>query len=176
MQVKKSNTNDKKAFSEVLNLYRLEQKFKVAKQQYEDEKKKLSLKVRNYMFSKDYSQLDFKSREFGKVHVSNVIRKSIIWDVEKLKNKIDKDLTDQFIEKKYIVNNMPGLIKLLKEAGVNPKQFKKFITVEEKVNQQKMNELSEIGEIDKEDIDGCYELKEAEGYLKISVKELENEE
>lgn len=175
MQIKKSNTNDKKAFSDVLDLYRLEQKFKVAKQQYEDQKKKLSLNVRNYMFSKDYSQLDFKSREFGKVHVSNVIRKSIIWDVEKLKNKLDKDLTDQFVEKKYIVNNMPGLVKLLKEAGVNPKQFKKFITVEEKVNQQKMNELSEIGEIDKEDIKGCYELKEADGYLRISVKELENE-
>ena len=54
MQVKKSNTNDKKAFSDVLDLYRLEQKFKVAKQQYEDQKKKLSLKVRNYMFSQDY--------------------------------------------------------------------------------------------------------------------------
>lgn len=176
MQVKKSNTNDKKAFSEILDLYRLEQKYKIAKKQYEDEKKKLSLNVRNYMFSKDYSQLDFKSREFGNVHVSNVIRKSIIWNIEKLKKKLDKDLIDQFVEKKYVVNNMPGLIKLLKEAGVNPRQFKKFINVEEKVNQQKMNELSEIGEIDREDIEGCYELKEAEGYLKISVKEPENEE
>ena len=34
-----------------------------------------------------------------------------------------------------------------------------------------MNELSEIGEIDAEDIKGCYELKEAEGYLRINVKE-----
>ena len=68
-------------------------------------------------------------------------------------------MTDQFIEKRYIVNNMQGLVKLLKEAGVNPKQFKKFITVEEKVNQKKINELSEIGEIDKEDIKGCCELK-----------------
>lgn len=176
MQVKKSSTNDKKVFSEILDLYRLEQKFKFAKQEYDNQKKKLSLGIRNYMFSKDYSQLDFKSREFGKVHVSNIIRKSIVWDVEKLKKTLDKDLTDQFIEKKYIVNNMQGLIKLLKEAGVKPKEFKKFITVEEKVNQQKMNELSEIGEIDKEDIGGCYELKEAEGYLKINVKELENEE
>lgn len=174
--MRKSNVNDKKAFSEILDLYRLEQKFKIVKEQYEDQKKKLSLGIRNYMYSKDYSQLDFKSREFGKVHVTHIIRKSIVWNVEKLRKSLDKDLADQVIEKKYIVNNMPGLIKLLKKSGVSPKQFKEFITVEEKVNQQKMNELSEIGEIDREDIEGCYELKEADGYLKINVKELENEE
>lgn len=171
MRIKKSDVNDKKAFSEILDLYRLEQKFKFVKQEYENQKKKLSLGIRNYMFSKDYSQLDFKSREFGCVHVSNIIRKSIIWDVDKLKKTLDKDLASQIIGKKYIINDMCGLVNLLKKAGVNPKEFKRFIIVEEKVNQQKMNELSEVGKISKEDIDGCYELKEAEGYLRINMKE-----
>ena len=68
------------------------------------------------------------------------------------------------MKNKNINNNIKN------ENSINKKlKFKK-------VNQKKMNELSEIGEIDKEDIEGCYELKEAEGYLKISVKELENEE
>lgn len=176
MKRKKFDVNDKKTLSEILELYKLENKFKIAKESYEKKKKELSVSVKNYMFVKNYQSLEFKSKEFGKVHVSKVVRKTIIWNVEKLKEKLDKEILDEIIEKKYIVNNMPGLIELLKEAGVSPRQFKKFITVEEKVNQQKMNELSEIGEIDGEDVDGCYELKEADGYLRISVKELENEE
>ena len=67
------------------------------------------------------------------------------------------------MKNKNINNNIKN------ENSINKKlKFKK-------VNQKKMNELSEIGEIDKEDIKGCYELKKAKGYLKISVEELENE-
>lgn len=176
MKVKKSDTNDKKAFSDIIELYKLEEQYKQIKKNYEDKKKSLSVMIRNYMYSKDYSQLDFKSKEYGNVHVTNVIRKSIIWDVEKLKKKLDNDLVKQIVEKKYIVTDMKGLVQYLKSCGVNPKKFKSYIYVEEKVNQQKMNELSEIGEIDAEDIKGCYELKEAEGYLRINVKEHEDGE
>ena len=76
----------------------------------------------------------------------------------------------EIIEKEYHVVDMPGLAKYLKSCGVNPKKFKQYISVEEKVNQQAINELSEIGDITAQDIEGCYELKQAEGYLTINAK------
>ena len=44
------------------------------------------------------------------------------------------------------------------------------------MNQKKMNELSEIGYITAEDIECCYKLEEANGYLTINVKKDEDNE
>lgn len=167
---KKSSIDDKVTFGQVLELYKEEQRFKAIKQAYEEKKKKLSTEIRNYMYSKGYSSFDFRSREFGNVKVNKVVRKTIKWDVDKLKKKLPIELLAEIIEREYHIVDMPGLVKYLKSCGVNPKKFKQYISVEEKVNQQAINELSEIGDITAQDIEGCYELKQAEGYLTINAK------
>lgn len=167
---KKSSIDDKVTFGQVLELYKEEQRFKAIKQAYEEKKKKLSTEIRNYMYSKGYSSFDFRSREFGNVKVNKVVRKTIKWDVDKLKKKLPIELLAEIIGKEYHIVDMPGLVKYLKSCGVNPKKFKQYISVEEKVNQQAINELSEIGDITAQDIEGCYELKQAEGYLTINAK------
>lgn len=167
---KKSSIDDKVTFGQVLELYKEEQRFKAIKQAYEEKKKKLSTEIRNYMYSKGYSSFDFRSREFGNVKVNKVVRKTIKWDVDKLKKKLPVELLAEIIVKEYHIVDMPGLVKYLKSCGVNPNKFKQYISVEEKVNQQAINELSEIGDITAQDIEGCYELKQAEGYLTINAK------
>lgn len=170
---KKFDVNDKLMLQQVVQLYREERRFKAIKEEYEQSKKKLSTSIRNYMYGKGYSSFDFKSRELGDVRVNKIVRKSIKWDVGKLKKRLPPEIIGQIVDKEYQISDMEGLIEYLKSCGVKPKKFKQYLIVSEKVNQQALNQLSELGDISREDIEGCYELVEAEGYLKINVKENE---
>lgn len=170
-----SKTNEKKTISEVYELYKLENKYKEIKKKYEDKKKILTTSIRNYMFSNGFNSFQYQKGN-DLIDVKSITQKRVSWDVEKLEKKLDKELLNEIIEKQYIVNNMEGLIKYLKSCGVNSKQFKKFITVEKKVNQTKFNQLSELGDVSLDDVKGCYELKECNGYVKINIKEILEEE
>lgn len=166
-----SKANEKKTIQEVYELYELEQKYKAIKKKYEDKRNRLSTSIRNFMYSKGINSFEYvKGNDM--LDVKSITQKRITWDADKLEKKIGKDLAEQVIEKEYLVNNMEGLIKLLKENGVNPKEFKKFITVNKKVNQNKFNELSELGDVTLDNVKGCYELKECNGYVKINIKEI----
>ena len=70
---------------------------------------------------------------------------------------------------------MPGLVEYLKSYGVDPKKFKSFISAEEKVLSEKLEQLEALGEISKEDLAGCYEVKPRSSYLRISVAEEEED-
>ena len=173
---KKSDINDKQAFQDVLEMYRNKRKFEALEAQYKEQKEKLSIRIRNYMYSHGYSSFDFRSREFGNVKVNHIVRKKIKWDVAKLKKKLSPEMYAELVEKEYYISDMHGLVKYLKSCGVDPKKFKKYLIVTEKVNQKKMDELSEIGDITTKDIEGCYKLEEANGYLTINVKKDEDNE
>ena len=135
-----SNANEKKTIQEVYELYKLENKYKEMKKKYEDKKKILTTSIRNYMFSNGFNSFQYQKGN-DLIDVKSITQKRISWDVEKLEKKLDKELLNEILEKQYVVNNMEGLIKYLKSCGVNPKQFKKYITIEKKVNQKKFNEL-----------------------------------
>jgi hypothetical protein len=173
---KKIDVNDKKIFEEILELNALENKFKKLKEKYETKKKKLSTSIKNYMFACGENEVNFKvedSVESLIVNVKKVCQQKILWDVDKLEQKIDKELLDEFLIKKYTITDMQGLVKYLKSCGVNPKKFKSFISVEKSVDADALNQLSEIGEIDKSDVKGCYTLNKSSSYLKIKTKKAE---
>lgn len=167
--MKTDRANEKKTISEVYELYKLEQKYKDIKKKYEDKKKRLTTSIRNYMFVNGFNTFQYQNND-KLVDVKSVTQKKIIWDVEKLEQKLDKEILNEIEEKTYTINNMEGLIKYLKSCGVNPKKFKSFVNVEKKIDQKKFNELSEMGDISLDDVKGCYELKESEGYVKINIK------
>lgn len=164
-------TQERKMLSEVDELYELEQKYKSIKKKYEDKKKKLSISIRNAMFVNGMNKFQYEETN-RVIDVKSITQKRIVWDVEKLEEKLDKEICNECIQKTYEINNIEGLIKYLKSCGVNPKKFKSFLNVQKKVDNKKLNELSELGDINKKDLEGCYELKESEGYVKIDIKEI----
>lgn len=176
MEKKKVRTNDKTTLREVLELHRLEEQFKEYKSAYEARKKSLTTSISNYMYSNGYGMFNFRSREFGAVKVNKIVRKTIVWDADKLKKKLNPEIFEEVSEKQYTINDIDGLVKYLKSCGVSPKKFKKFIDVETKIDNARVNHLSEIGDITSEDIQGCYTLKEANPYLRIDVEAIEEEE
>ena len=86
-----------------------------------------------------------------KLKVTKVRRKKLTWKFEKLKQNISKQLYKTIVNKTYKVNDMDGLIKYLKQCGVDAKKFKKFIDVEENMDEAKLDRMYETGKISKED-------------------------
>lgn len=84
---------------------------------------------------------------------------SLTYDIPKLKTKIDPELFNEIVDKTYTINDIEALKQMLKKAGVKPKDFKKIITVTEKVNNGRIQQAYSVGEISLSDISGAYDVK-----------------
>lgn len=156
------------------------EKFNIIKKAYEDRREELQNIIRNYL--KDETQFSFETNKGkykkcpARLLVTNVIQKKITWDIPKLKKKLSKSVIDKIIDKTYTINDFDGLVKYLKSCNVDPKIFKRFIDVEEKVINEQMDLLSDIGEISSEDVAGCYSIKTNVGYIRVTEKEINGED
>lgn len=174
MELKSSKTDNKMVALDIRSLYNLEQKYKYAKEQYEEEKKKLSARIKTYMFVNGVGSLRVHDKiTDDNISVQSVNPKAIAWDADKLEKTIGRRECGAFVEKQYSITDMEGLVKYLQACGVDPAKFKKYIHVEKKVNQAKFNEWSELNEVDASELKDCYELKDISGYLRISCNKSE---
>lgn len=162
----------------VRKLYDAQQEKKQFDKYYEEVRKKEQIAVSNFMFTnlpKDQNSFDIELDEGAnyytnhiKLRVTRVRTKKITWILDKLKQKLNKDTYKDLVDKTYTISDMQGLIKYLKSCGVDPKKFKKYIEVEEQLNEIKLNTYYETGALDKKDIEGCYTVKMGEPYIKIT--------
>ena len=162
--------NMKEISKSVKALYNLQQQKKDFDKYYNETRKKEQLAISNFMFSnlgENQSTFDIGVGDKN-IKVTKVRTKKILWNIEKLKQRISKEIYKKFIVKTYTVNDMQGLIKYLKQCGVDAKKFKKFIDITEAVDNDTLNNLSELGVIKTKDVKGCYELQLGEPYIKIT--------
>lgn len=174
-----TDKNENKKIKEAAwELFELNKKFKNIQEQYEAKKEKLTLEINNFMFINNVDAFSFLSDKFSKAikfEVKKIKQRKIKFNIEAIEKKLDKELVSELIDKTYTINDMEGLIKYLKECGVNPKKFKSFISVDKKVNQKRLEQLGELGDININDLKGCYTVVENKGYIKITEKEMEEE-
>ena len=172
--MKKSDVNSKKLVKEAEELYTLTQKFEHIKKRFEEKKKILTTSIKNYMYANgDVNVLSFLTSDEKRMEVKKISQKRIIWNPDKMEERMDKELFNEVVEKTYTITDMEGLIHYLKSCGVNPKKFKSFISVEKKVKTDIIKQMDELGEITMEDVKGCYEVRESESYLKFVIQEEE---
>lgn len=166
----------------IKRLYDLQQEKKRFDEYYNEVKKKEQLNVSNYMFSnlgKNENSFEMTlDSGFGyyenpvDLKVTKVRTKKVLWYIDKLKKKMSKETFKKVILKKYTINDMKGLTSYLKECGVDPKEFKKFIEVQEELNEPELERLYETGKIDASEIEGCFTVNMGEPYIRITeVKE-----
>ena len=180
--MKEKNSNLNLIKDSVRKLYELGQEKKKFDEYYNQVRKKEQLMVSNFMFSnlpKDENSFEITLDEGisfytnpTKVIVTRVRTKKVFWFVEKLKEKLDKKTYNKIVDKTYTINDMEGLIKYLKNCGVDAKKFKKFIEVNEEVDETKLNNLYDRGEIKKKQIEDCYEVKLGEPYIRITEQKV----
>lgn len=162
----------------VRRLYEAQEEKKKFDFYYDEVRKKEQLIISNYMFSnlpKNESSFEITLDEgmtyyanHKKLRVTRIRKKKIIWFLDKLKEKLSKDSYKKVVNKTYTINDMDGLIRYLKNCGVNPKKFKYYIDVEEKINETALDECSALGEIKKRDIEGCYKVEIGEPYIRLT--------
>lgn len=162
----------------VRKLYDAQQEKKQFDKYYEEVRKKEQLAISNFMFTslpKGQETFEIELDEGAnyytnhtKVRVTRIRQRKITWFLDKLKKKLDKETYNKVVDKTYTINDMQGLIKYLKSCGVDPKKFKKFIDVDETLNEAKLNTYYETGALKKEDIEGCYDVKMGEPYIRLT--------
>lgn len=130
-------------------------------QQYFDKQgvKQVTVQVQNREHTR---VVEFVARKFE--------RTSITYDIDALKKKLDKEMLNEVIKKKYSIVDFDGVVKLLKEYSVPAVEFKKFIEVTPSVDTKSIKLLYDAGELTLEKLRGCYTAKITKT---IDVKRLE---
>lgn len=161
----------------VRRLYEAKQEKDSVGRYYDQVKKKESVIISNFIFSnipnQDSFDITLKEGEryyssHKKLHVTRVRRKKVTWKMEEMKKKLSKEKYKAIITKTYTVTDMEGLTKYLKQCGVDPKKFKKFIAVEQTVNEKSLDMLYETGILSEKELSGCYDVQLSDPYIKIS--------
>lgn len=162
----------------VRKLYDAQQEKKQFDKYYDEVRKKEQLSISNFMFTnlpKDQNSFEIELDEgvgyytnHMKLNVTRIRTKKVTWLLDKLKQKVGKDTYKDVVDKTYTINDIQGLIKYLKSCGVDPRKFKKFIDVDETLNETKLNTYYETGALKKSDIEGCYDVKVGEPYIRLT--------
>ena len=162
----------------VRKLYDVQQEKKQFDKYYDEVRKKEQVAISNFIFTQLPKgqdsfeiELDEGSRYYTNhigLRVTRVRTKKVLWDLGKLKKKLEKDVYKDVVDKTYIVNDMQGLISYLKSCGVDPKKFKKFIDVSEELNEERLDRCCEVGVIRRRDVAGCYDIKMGEPYIRLT--------
>lgn len=162
----------------VRKLYDAQQEKKQFDKYYDEVRKKEQLSISNFMFTnlpKDQNSFEVELDEdvgyytnHMKLNVTRIRTKKVTWLLDKLKQRLGKDIYKDVVDKTYTVNDIQGLIKYLKSCGVDPRKFKKFIDVDETLNETKLDTYYETGALKKSDIEGCYDVKFGEPYIRLT--------
>ena len=105
-----------------------------------------------------------------KVIVTKVTPSTVEWDCEKLKQLLSPKERKLVIQKHYQVINWKGLFDLLKESGVDFKEFLKYVEVTESVRDKQLDKLVELGAVDEEEVKACSSVKLKSSYYKLTEK------
>ena len=146
-----------------------EKAIKDFKQEFNDKMERY-FKQENIAKSFDISCFDESSSCLEDVRVNRIQKISVDFDAVKLENVLSKQLRKQVIIKRYEIIDYDGLVKYLKDCGVNTKIFKQFLNVSKTVDVQELERLEELGKITKEQIQNCYTTKRQKPYFTVKVK------
>lgn len=152
--------------------------------------KKEEFNLQSSIFELEKKEFYNKMEEFWKVNkiqdekisdekfsVSRVQSVNVDFDIEKLENALKQvpDILNQVILKQYEIIDINGLIKYLKKCGVSSSKFKSFLSIKKSVDKKSIDNLVELGKIDKEILSGTYTVTVNNPYFKIKYKEDKNE-
>lgn len=158
----------------ILSLKKLNDDEKTHQEEYKTKKKMYEENIIKILGKKNEKSYDF-TQSNRKLKATFVENKKIDFNVDMIEQIVDKEVFNEFVDKTYVISDYDGLVNYLKSLGTNPKVFKEFIHCEKQVNKNKLNQLSELGDISLDDLEGCYSVSVTSSYIKLTETELEEE-
>lgn len=107
----------------------------------------------------------------NKINITKVDRTTIVWDEEKLKKRLPKNVRQMVFKKQYSIVDYAGLVKYLKSLGADPNVFKMFVVSEERFDPDEIDRLSDLGYIGVNNIKGCYKVVIGKSYYTVKSEE-----
>ena len=161
--------SNKESFSgDVLQFFTVSNIFNKTRENYEYDKKAFAKKADEYFEQADipmsYDIFDFGSFS---IKLNKVCRTTIKWNAKKLYDVLTKKQAKAVIKKRYEIIDFEGLKKYLKDCGVDPTIFKRYICVTESIDEKALDNLFQLGKVSKEEIDGCCEIDVSIPYYKL---------
>lgn len=171
-----NSKKDEKLKKICFNLFKL----KIDEQKVKEDYAKTQAEIKEYFAKSKEKSLSFSIGNKG-YKVTDVNTKEFVWDSNKLYDKLiddgmDKDLVKSFISTEVVITDWNGFAEFLKSKSIKAKEISSFIEIKRKVDSKKINQLSELGEVTEKNIEGCYELKDKAGYVKLTDWENKDEE
>ena len=165
----------------ISELFEIKNKSKRLQDEYKIRIKYLEKKIDEAFTKKNKTDYSFFAEDNeGQFYykATSVKPKKIEWNMETLKQILDKEIFDEICIKKYTIIDYDGFVKYLKSLKADPKIFKNFVQCEKTMNQNKLDQLSELGEISIDDLEGCYTVINKEQYVRVTKtkEEMEDEE
>lgn len=142
----------------VCKTYALEQQIQTMTEEYKNNKKILQ----ELFDEKDIDRLGdiaYQNSEHDDALTLEIIRKERVlvnFLVDKIKEKMPREILPEIINKTYVVNDMESLKLILKKSGISPKAFKSLFTVQEQINKEAIKQLYSVGDISREQLKGCF--------------------
>lgn len=174
MAKRKSKLNSEECKQAILTFSRTQNKYNAMQTKFGRIKNNFYNDMEDYFKHNDICgkltvECDDEIDDVKRITVTRVQNTKIEFDADKLERVLGKELSQGVIIKHYEIPDMNALIMYLKDYGINPKTFKKFISVKKTVNTKELDRLEELGEITAKQIKGCYTIKAQEPYFKVKI-------
>lgn len=125
-------------------------------------------KAKKYLDAKGLKHLDTQLSDIT-IRLQTYSRTTINYFIDKLKQGLSKEVLNEVIDRKYVIQNMESFKEVMKRYKVPPNALKECLSITESVNKKRMDELFEAGYITTDQLKDCYEIKES---TTLSVKEI----
>jgi hypothetical protein len=101
-------------------------------------------------------------------------RVTINYDAYKIDEKMDKQLTNGFIDKDYIISDIDKFISIMKKYKIKFKEVEDCLQINKKVNKANLEDMVKQELIGVKDLEGCYTISKSE-YASIYKKKKKEE-
>lgn len=158
----------------VQNFYNKQREFSDIKKAFDQLKKSFEKEMELVFAESETDSVSFSvGSDYGNEFfvVKKRCRTYIKWNFQKLAINLGNKLFKQVVNKKYIVNDMLGLIEYLKSCNVDPNIFKKYIDVEYSLNEAELDNLELLGKVKAEQLEGCFNLSFSKPWYSVEKKE-----
>lgn len=155
----------------VLEYLDRQSRFKQAESEFSQHKKEFYGSVRRFLQKKGKSSFVFEDRDRGSFTVSDVRPKKVTFDAQKLSAALPLDVREGVILRKYSVDDWDGFSAYMGKLGADIALVMSFLNVEESVDAKALDEAIDSGKVKAEDIEGCYEVRAQDGYIRVTEME-----
>lgn len=106
---------------------------------------------------------------------TRVVPTQISWDPKALKKKLPDEFVSDVIKRQRDLVDLQGLVNYMRSLGGNAKKFWSFFNTTEYVDTDLLDQLFDLGEIELEDVSGCYSVSTKPSQYRVTSKEIEHD-